>query len=96
MNIYLVYDKKTGDIVQTATFYALGSDDPIACPEDEVLSMVAKDAGRDAAELAVARAPSDFDPRDRTKTLTVDARKGVCIVAERKPSAKTKTKSRGA
>ena len=97
MNIYVVYDKRTGLVVHTATFYALGSDDPIACPEDEVLSLAAQEAERDGADLAVARAPKDFDPGDRTKTLTIDAKKGVCMVVERKlPGKKTKSKAREA
>ena len=97
MNIYVVYDKQTGQVVHTATFYALGSDDPIACPEGDVLSLAAQEAERDPTDLAVVRAPDDFDPRDRTRTLAIDAKKGVCLVAERKsPARKAKSKARGA
>ena len=97
MNIYVVYDKKTGQVVHTATFYALGSEEPIACTEDEVLSMATQEAVRSGADLAVARAPMEFDPRDRTKTLKIDAKSGICQVAERKlPKKKAKSTAREA
>ena|SRR6187401_715647 len=96
MNIYVVYDKKTGRVVQTASFYALGSDEPIARAEDDVLEAVARDSSADRNSLAVVRAPRDFDPRDRTKTLQIDVAKGACVIAERKRKGRTKAKTTGA
>ncbi|QAV70319.1 hypothetical protein ESZ53_07605 [Salinibacterium sp. UTAS2018] len=92
MNIYIVYDKKTGEVVHTASYYELGNDDPVAAPESDVLALAHHESGRKLSELAVARAPETFDPSDRTKTLSVNPAKGVCSVTDRKPKTGKKAK----
>lgn len=87
MNIYIVYDKETGEVVHTATYYELGNDDPVAAPESDVLALAEQESGRKRSELAVAKAPEKFDVSDRTKTLTVDPAKGVCLVSDRQARA---------
>lgn len=74
-NYYIIYDKNTGKVLQTHASYQIGSDQAVACDEEEVLRMAAEDFGDDV-QLAVARAPEGFDPSVRGYRLSVDAKTG--------------------
>ena len=81
MNIYVVYEKKTGRIIHTTSRYVLGNDNPIAWPEEEILSLTRREVGS-GVELGVTQVPDDFDVRDRTRILEIDVEKGVCHTRE--------------
>ena len=71
MNYYVIYDKKSGRVLQTHTSYVLGDDQPVACDTEELSAQAKEDFG-DSYEPVVVQAPSDFDPRPCTHRLAVD------------------------
>ena len=94
MHVYVIYDRATGEVVETFTKYVLGNDEPVACTEEEVLAAVEGDApGR---ELAVAAAPEGFRPSLSGQRLAV--RKGAVVVepARRTPPARRRSGTRRA
>lgn len=75
-NMYLVYDRRTGDVLETHVKYVLGSDEPVAMTEDEVRALTARE------DAGIARVPDGLDVRSRTHRPVVDpASGGVTLVA---------------
>lgn len=84
MHLYAIYDRDTGEVVQTHAKYVLGDDQPVACTDEEVLAAAEPEMAQDR-RLGVAHVPEGFDPRDRTTRVTVDPDTGEVQAATRKP-----------
>ena len=82
MKLYVVYDPNTGQIVHTHASYLLGNDDPVTADEDEVLAL-APASEKEASNLKVAIAPTDFDVRNRLQSLKVNPESGEVYVVRR-------------
>lgn len=91
MKLYVVYDKKTGDVLHTHASYLLGSDEPVAASEEEVLAL-APDPGPGTG-YAVAMVPDEFDVRSRLQKLTVDPTEGSVRVVTRNRPGPERTKT---
>jgi hypothetical protein len=78
MNVYLVYDKKTGRILHMVSKYVIGNSEPVPMTPDEVLAEVSESTK--AAEVGITAVPEEFDPRDRGKRLAVEPANGVARI----------------
>ncbi|HEY5854094.1 MAG TPA: hypothetical protein VIW24_08605 [Aldersonia sp.] len=81
MKMYVVYDKRTGNVLHTHASYVLGSDEPVAAREEEVLAL-APNPGPESA-YGVAAVPDGFDIRSRLQELKVDASTGTVRIVNR-------------
>ena len=87
MNIYLVYDKQSGRILHSVSKYVLGNPDPVPMKPEEVLAEISEE---ERADIAIAALPRDFNPRDRSKRITIEPTTGVANITSA-PSRESRT-----
>jgi hypothetical protein len=91
MHLYAIYDKETGEVLQTHAAYVLGNEEPVALAEKELLAAVDPELGP-RERLAIAEVPADFDPRDRSKRIAFDKKKNELVAKSRRRPSRSKKK----
>ena len=89
MSYYVIYNRENGQILLTHATYVMGQDTPVDTDLDELIEQTREDFDEDI-ELAVAKAPSNFDPAQRTYRLKVDLDSGKVVTEAVKPKTKKK------
>lgn len=86
MTHYAIVETATGQIVRMHAHYEFGSEQPVACPDDELQAIIAELG--DPANYAAHAVPAGFNPADRTMTLRFDpASKQLAVAAREAPKS---------
>ena len=89
MTHYAIIETATGQIVRMHAHYEFGSEQPVACPDEELQAIIAELGDPAAFEAHVV--PAGFNPADRVTTLRFDPASKQLAVAVRE----TPTSSKG-
>lgn len=88
MTHYAIVDKASGKIVRMHTHYVFGSEQPVTCSDEELRAAIAELG--DPARFEIHRAPDQFNPADREKTLRFNPASNDLNVVDRAPRASRK------
>jgi hypothetical protein len=88
MTHYAIVEMATGKIVRMHAHYDFGSEQPVACPEEELQAVVAEMG--DPADFAVHAVPAHFNPADRDTMLRFDPERQQLEMAARETNTSRK------
>ena len=90
---YAIVEKATGRIVRMHAHYVFGNAQPVTCTDEELQAAISELG--DPEKFEIHHTPDDFDPADREKTLSFDAKKRYLEVAGRRPRKSKKRSPNG-